>query len=119
MSTSIQRFLGHRCLESTLVYARAHDQTVADDYFRAMGSVEIRLNLLGEEKEQKQPLPAGERSELLVLASELTQPELSSERRVEIAVWMCQLLGGVKASLPNENGRIGRDHPPPSSVSVG
>ncbi len=34
--TSIQRFLGHRDLASTMIYARAHDQTVADDYFTAM-----------------------------------------------------------------------------------
>jgi site-specific recombinase XerD len=42
--TSIQRFLGHKELSSTLVYARAHDQTVADDYFSAMKKVEQRLN---------------------------------------------------------------------------
>jgi site-specific recombinase XerD len=42
--TSIQRFLGHKELSSTLIYARAHDQSVADDYFSAMQKVEQRLD---------------------------------------------------------------------------
>jgi len=43
--TSIQRFLGHKELSSTMVYARAHDQTVAEDYFAAMERVEQRLDI--------------------------------------------------------------------------
>jgi site-specific recombinase XerD len=42
--TSIQRFLGHKELSSTMVYARAHDHTVAEDYFTAMECVEKRLD---------------------------------------------------------------------------
>ena len=49
--TSIQRFLGHKDLASTMVYARAHDQTVADDYFAAMQRVEQRLQICEEKKE--------------------------------------------------------------------
>ena len=41
--TSIQRFLGHKKLNTTMIYARAHDQTVAQDYFRAMEQVEQQL----------------------------------------------------------------------------
>lgn len=41
--TSIQRFLGHKELANTMVYARAHDHTVAKDYFAAMECVEQRL----------------------------------------------------------------------------
>ena len=44
--TSIQRFLGHKDLSSTMVYARAHDQTVAEDYFAAMQRVEQRLEIV-------------------------------------------------------------------------
>jgi len=33
-------FLGHKELSSTMIYARAHDQNVADDYFAAMEKVE-------------------------------------------------------------------------------
>lgn len=38
--TSIQRFLGHEQLESTMIYARVHDHTVAEDYYRAMQEIE-------------------------------------------------------------------------------
>ena len=34
--TSIQKFLGHKKLNTTMVYARAHDHTVEADYFAAM-----------------------------------------------------------------------------------
>ena len=37
--TSIRRFLRHKKLNTTMIYARAHDQTVADDYFAAMQRV--------------------------------------------------------------------------------
>ncbi len=43
--TSIQRFLGHKELGTTMIYARALDQTVADDYFKAMEKVEQELAL--------------------------------------------------------------------------
>ena len=43
--TSIQKFLGHKRLNSTMVYARVHDQTVADDYYSAMERVEQRLQI--------------------------------------------------------------------------
>ena len=33
-------------LSSTMVYARAHDQTVAEDYFAAMERVEQRLEIV-------------------------------------------------------------------------
>jgi integrase/recombinase XerD len=35
--TSIQAILGHKKLDTTLIYARVHDKTVEQDYFRAMG----------------------------------------------------------------------------------
>lgn len=41
--TTIQRLLGHRRLSSTMVYARVHDRTVADDYFKAMVKIEARM----------------------------------------------------------------------------
>jgi site-specific recombinase XerD len=42
--TSIQAFLGHKKLNTTMIYARAHDQNVAEDYFAAMQRVEQRLD---------------------------------------------------------------------------
>ena len=41
--TSIQAILGHKKLETTLIYARVHDQTVENDFFRAMNHLECKL----------------------------------------------------------------------------
>ena len=38
--TSIQMLLGHKRLNTTMIYARVHDATVARDYFAAMAVVE-------------------------------------------------------------------------------
>ena len=114
--TSIQRFLGHKRLNTTIIYARAHDQTVADDYYTAMNSVENRLNLLGEEGPEPEPVGVDEREELLALAEQLAQPEVSDVERLEIALRMRQVLEGT---LSIENGRTLWDRPPPSPVSVG
>lgn len=50
--TSIQKFLGHKKLNSTMIYARAHDKTVEEDYFAAMQRIEQRLELAGKPKEE-------------------------------------------------------------------
>jgi len=54
-------------------YTRAHDQTVKDDYFRAMSSVEKRL------------VSEPEREILRALVMQLTAPEISLELRLEPA----------------------------------
>jgi integrase len=46
--TSIQKLLGHKKLNTTMVYARAYDQTVEADYYAAMSRVEQRLALVEE-----------------------------------------------------------------------
>lgn len=38
--TTIQALLGHVRLNTTMTYARVHDQTVMKDYFRAMEEIE-------------------------------------------------------------------------------
>jgi site-specific recombinase XerD len=43
--TSIQKYLGHKRLNTTMVYARVLDQTMADDYFKAMQQIEQQLTL--------------------------------------------------------------------------
>ena len=40
--TSIQKLLGHTNLSTTMTYARAFDQTVMQDYFRALDTLEIQ-----------------------------------------------------------------------------
>jgi integrase/recombinase XerD len=83
--TSIQRFLGHRELSSTMVYARAHDQTVAKDYFEAMSRVEQRLEIVPKEEERGQ--------QVLGWVEKLTLPELAYGERLEIAEGLRQALG--------------------------
>lgn len=41
--TTIKAILGHRRLNSTMIYARVHDRTVAEDYYAAMAVIEKRL----------------------------------------------------------------------------
>lgn len=53
--TSIQAFLGHKKLNTTMIYACAHDQTVAEDYFAAMQRVEQRLDIVPAPKEEPKP----------------------------------------------------------------
>jgi hypothetical protein len=35
----------HERLDSTMIYARVHDKTVAEDYYRAMDEHRKRINL--------------------------------------------------------------------------
>jgi hypothetical protein len=43
--TSIQRFLSHKRLNTSMIYTRAHDRTVFEDDFQAMTTVEHHLAL--------------------------------------------------------------------------
>lgn len=120
--TSIQKFLGHKRLNTTLTYARAHDQTVEEDYFRAMSSVEKRLELLGRPEEKEEPVTEDERGQILALTEKLVEPELSAEARLVIAAQIrLVLLGELKAS-PSQtpgfetNQSLLSDHPPPESI---
>jgi site-specific recombinase XerD len=84
--TSIQRFLGHKELSSTKVYARIHDQTVAEDYFAAMSRVEQRLDIVpGHDVEEGR--------QVLVWIMRLALPELGYGERLEIAAQLKQALG--------------------------
>jgi integrase len=38
--TAIQKLLGHTNLNTTMIYARAFDQTVMQDYFQALDTLE-------------------------------------------------------------------------------
>jgi site-specific recombinase XerD len=91
--TSIQQFLGHKKLNTTMVYARAYDATVEADYFTAMKRVEERLQLGPEQPIEV--IEEGERSRLLEIIQPLTQIELSYEQRLEITRQIQALLGGT------------------------
>jgi integrase/recombinase XerD len=121
--TSIQKFLGHKRLNTTLTYARAHDQTVEEDYFRAMSSVEKRLELLGQPEEKEESVSEDERGKILALTEKLAEPELSAEARLVIAAQIRLVLLGEAICLQtqpeNNYGRKQQEHPPPSSVFFG
>jgi site-specific recombinase XerD len=73
--TSIQKLLGHERLNSTMIYARVHDRTVAQDYYAAMDQIEERLELVAAEAETiTEPVNNHERAQLLVLVLKWPRP---------------------------------------------
>lgn len=107
--TSIQAFLGHKKLNTTMIYARAHDQTVADDYFSAMSRVEQRLELAQPaQPEPETETPAEvvkvlEPARVLAWMEQLADPDLDYPERLEI-------VAGLKLVLRLEPAG---EHPPP------
>jgi hypothetical protein len=104
--TSIQRFLGHKELSSTMIYARAHDQTVAEDYFAAMERVEQRLDIIPPTQEDiaVEITPKPENAQVLLLAEELALPELSLDGRLAIALRLRELFGVEQSLSPPTEG---------------
>jgi hypothetical protein len=86
--TSIQRFLGHKKLSSTMIYAKAHDQTVAEDYFSAMQRVEQRLEIAPAAPEpiaEDEGVKVQGHAQILVWVERLALPELRQKERLDIA----------------------------------
>jgi site-specific recombinase XerD len=101
--TSIQRFLGHKELSTTMIYAKVHDQTVADDYFNAMQRAEQRLEIVPPKKEEEiEDVKAQERTWLFQLVAQLETPELCFEERLGIASQLREALGRVNQHAPPE-----------------
>jgi site-specific recombinase XerC len=93
--TSIQKLLGHQRLNSTMTYARVHEQTAADDYYAAMAHIEARLQLAPPAPDpSSQPVGEDERTQLLELATCLAEPELTAEARFGLVQRMRLVLGG-------------------------
>lgn len=90
--TSIQRFLGHKQLNTTMIYARVYDHNVATDYYSAMAEVESRLDLIPLGDLTSIPLGIHQRRRLFALTINMTEPEMSLERRLDIVSKMRQLL---------------------------
>lgn len=98
--TSIQRFLGHRDLSSTMVYARAHDQTVAEDYFAAMQRVEQRLEIVPAQQKDIEVVKVQVPTKALQLIEQLEMPELGYEERLDITLQLRVLFGVVQERKP-------------------
>ncbi len=80
------------------VYARAHDQTVADDYFSAMERVEQRLQLGEEEKSEVVKVQMAHSTgsgQVFQLIQKLEMPELCFEERLSLAGQLREALGGI------------------------
>jgi site-specific recombinase XerD len=110
--TSIQAFLGHKKLNTTLIYARAHDQAVAEDYFAAMSRVEPRLDIAPVSKPEPETeyevIKVPERAQLLAWVEQLALPELCQEERLEISESLKRALSLDGASM----------HPPPLMYAI-
>jgi hypothetical protein len=116
--TSIQKSLGHRRLNSTMVYAPVHARTVAEDYYAAMEVVEKRLEVGPPEMEDPTdpPVNGDERAYLLELATQLAKPELDVAVRLDLVEQMCEVLNDrtpkdEEQPTENENGRRPRAPP--------
>lgn len=93
--TTIQKLLGHRRLNATMIYARVHDRTVEEDYYAAMAQIEKSLDLAaGTDATDSvgEPINAGERAQLLELASQLAAPQLGLNVRLDLVDQMRRVL---------------------------
>ncbi len=93
--TSIQKFLGHQRLNSTMIYARVHDSTVSNDYYAAMRRIERQLDLKPPGADD-QTIEAIQSQTLTNLLNQLAAPDLSSEHRLDLVNQMHRALGMEK-----------------------
>jgi site-specific recombinase XerD len=92
--TSIQKLLGHRRLDTTMIYAQVHDRSLADDYYTAMARIEKALNLdTGVEANETRPIT--KQAQLLELLDHLAKPQLHSKARLGLVEKMRRVLTGV------------------------
>jgi site-specific recombinase XerD len=107
--TSIQRFLGHKKLSSTMIYAKAHDQTVADDYFAAMERVEQRLEIVPVEEKQEETIEVVKVQEkVFQLIERLEMPELCLDERLGVVIQLRDVLGKVNEHPPHLGASTGK-----------
>jgi len=86
--TTIKALLGHRFLATTQVYARVHDQTVADDYFTAMAAVEEKMagQLAGESVETTENTQYAAKTALLTNLETLRTSDLDPDQQALVAL---------------------------------
>ncbi len=87
--TTIQKLLGHQKLNSTLIYARVHDRTVAEDYYAAMAIVTQRL-VLTPPADAPSPPPGA--APVAALLAQLRAPELDLATRLALVAELQRLL---------------------------
>jgi integrase/recombinase XerD len=111
--TTIQKLLGHQRLNSTMVYARVHDRTVAQDYYAAMAQIE-KLLTIDKEIDPSDALKPGKRERLLKLIDRLAEPRLPVHDRL-------RLLSQMRVALDPADHAAARHtaSPHPCGVSSG
>jgi hypothetical protein len=75
-----------------MIYARAHDQTVAEDYFAAMERVEQRLEIVPAEQKDIEVVKVQEPAKCFQLIQKLELPELCFQERLSIASQVREVL---------------------------
>ena len=80
--------MGHKHLDTTLTYARLYDGTVAADYYRAMATIEPRLQLT-----EMAESPALNPAQLVALVDALGNGTLNESQRQVVHALRMGLLG--------------------------
>ncbi len=84
---SLQKTLGHRSLDKTVLYARIADPVVEGDYYRALAALEAKGEVSGEGL-----MAESVRRQLLRLVDQLLSPSLPPEDRESLLRQMRHLL---------------------------
>jgi hypothetical protein len=82
-----------------MIYARAHDQNVAEDYFSAMQRVEQRLEIAPVKKEEDME-DVQVQEKMFQLIDQLKLPELCFEERLDVASQLREVLSKVNEHVP-------------------
>jgi site-specific recombinase XerD len=98
--TSIQKFLGHERIDTTMIYAQVHNKSVSEDYYSAMSRIEKQLDLVDSPPENlKKSIGRSERDRLLLLIDQLAENQVEGST-AEIVEKMRCLLDGLETYLP-------------------
>lgn len=96
---SLQKTLGHRSLDKTVLYARVADPVVEGDYYRALAALDARSDHTGEGL-----MAESVRRQLLQLVDQLLQAPASDEERERLLRQMRNLLEPPSVE-PTQSGK--------------
>lgn len=94
---SLQKTLGHRSLDKTVLYARVADPVVEEDFYRALAALEVRSDQTGEGL-----MAESVRRQLLQLVDQLLQAPLAEREREKLLHTMRNLLEPPPAITPSD-----------------
>ncbi len=90
--------LGHRRIDTTLIYARVHDRTVAEDYYAAMARIEKGSDLSGKTEDFEHARSLPDQAQLLALVNQLAEPRVEAEARLQLVAQLRHLLDGSQTA---------------------